>query len=953
MNINRRPKIKNDKYTSINRPAKIKNNKYKFVKSSKAFNFTNFGNLYYYPGFQPNFFYFNSLLSNWEINRPNLAYLNKAHEIGHEAVSWLSNIPGLGTQQGQAEKDKTDFNTQYQTIVQILNLAIQTERDNELKFIKNKIAMLKQNFNPDFIKKYKDELIIIEEMLKTLGEGDGIDYNKFITLINIIEQGVQNTKSIFQFEAEHLQKLEKARQENASALENQIRGLAKAQQRTEEADQMVEHSLEKRNNLRVNAYLAHHNIVNLRGFKKYMKNAESVENRVADWMMQQIGKQLEKNYSTYLARIKKNGDSRSDGEIIKSYLVKALLPKTGEFLPQILRTLTDNSIDYRSLERDLIKNFDQDLQLEIVGAPENFGINMKKLELFKSRITQNNADTRSASELYNTLLEVMAELLKKNPADYSAEEQDLINNLEPFYTQNILPIENLIKKIQTLNNQIIANQSSITFSREKDKKDGKLLLTISTKDKGSIKTSTLELGKDFEQLGLEIYQSKSGKLPTSLSSVITTMKTAASRKIREEIINILLKQPTPAIQKDLEDSLKDTLQRIEVAIKGSDLEEIIQGMDHTLTKKLFTGGTFVKNDFMEIVIGMPRAENTSEIIVKALTGQLDTLSENPGDIGMFQKFSAIATDFQTKFANAIQNDMKQVRAKRKYTDYDFMAQQFFTTQEEKIKALKQVEKTYGELKKQIQQKVRNREIQQKRLDRLEKTRQYFLRAIQNTIYESSTMKTFRTYQNDIGFIGGDLGSTITSQINSFQQLFEAAGVHVPEELWTWLTSAIINCSSLSVVGEEHKDFIENYLGSLAVFSLFNEGGAELQLLKEQLKTKIKNPTNTIMHLYKMNGIYYPGSFVLKQVLKNLIPFMDVINNVNEKITNKNVMIYNPVSEKIVPNRSYSENKNDTNPWQTVSEKVSHGVKIKVLFLAGLLDIVQELNAKFASIELPS
>lgn len=936
---------------SINKPAKIKNNKYKFVNSSKAFNFTNFGNLYYYPGFQPNFFYFNSLLSNWEVNKPNLAYLDKAHKIGHKAVSWLSDIPGLGTQQEQAEKDKTDFNTQYQTIIQILNLAIQNERDNELNFIKNKVAMLKQNFNPDSTKEYKDELITIEKMLKTLGEGDGIDYDKFITLINIVEQGVQNTKSIFQFEAEHLQKLEEARQKNASALENQIRGLAKTQQRTEEADQMVERSLEKRNNLRVNAYLAHHNIVNLRSFKKYMKNTESAENRVADWMMKQIKKQLEENYDKYLVKIKNNGDPRSDGEIIKNYLVEALLPKTREFLPQILKTLKNNNIDLRGLERDLIRNFDQDLQLEITGAPENFGINKKKLQLFKERINQNNADTRSAANLYNTLSEIMKELSKKEA--YSEEEQDLIDNLEPFYETNIKPIEQLMKKMQDINNQIIGHQATAEFSRENDEKDGKLLLTISTKNQGKIKTSTLELGKDFEQLGLDIYQSKRSQLPANLGSVINTMKAAASKKIREKIIDVLLNQPTPTDQKALEDSFKDTLQKIEVAIKGSNLEEIIQGMDHTSTVKLFTGGTFVKNDFMEIVIGMPAAENTSELMVKALTGQLDNLNKKPGDIGVFQVFSDIATEFQTNFVEAIQNDMKEVRGKKAYTDYDFMAKQFFKTQEEKIIALKKIEEAYDRLEKQIKIKFKDGKARETRLDRLKKAREHFLTSIQNTIYESSTMKTFRTYQNDIGFIGGDLGSTITSQIKSFQQLFAAAGVQVPDNLWSWLTSAIINCSSLSVVGDKYKDFIENYLGSLAVFSLFNEGGAELQLLKEQLENGIKNPTNTIMHLYKMNGIYYPGSFVLKQVLVNLIPFMDIINQVNEKMTHKNVMIYNPVSEKIVPNRSYSEKKGDTNPWQTVSDKVSHGVKIKVLFLAGLLDIVQELNKKFNAVELPT
>jgi len=937
-----------------------KNFKSKRRTNNRPFIFPNFGNLIYYDSLQPNYFYFGSLLSDYERNEPNPRYAQIANNIGNNAKAMLSQIPGIGFENSE---DKSDFYSQYKQIISLIEEGIATERENEVKFIKDKLAMLEKSFNPKYIKSHKQDLTVIRNLLSTLGEGEGIDYNKLISIINIIQQGLQNTKSIFKFEAEHLQKLETARQMNAQALENQMRGWAHKQGIEQEADEIVNKALSKRNKLRINTYLEKHNIVNLHGFKKYMKNMETSETMVAKWMMKEIKKQLEKNYIKYDEKILINGDPRSNGEIIKEYLVNALILKREELLPKILKTLSDNSIDHRSLERDLLKNFDQDLRIEITGTPENFGVNKKKLALFKDRITQNNADTRSAQELYNITQDIIKSLMKKNQADLSPEQQDIVDNLGDFYQEEIQPIEQLMNKLEKINNQL-TKEDDVKFSRENNQKDGKLILTISTKDKGNIKTSTFNLGDEFEQVGLDIFQSKRGSLPTNLKSVITTMKSASSKKIRDEIVNLLINQEDPTVKKELEDNLSQTFQKIEVAVKGSSLEEIVQGMDHTLTKKLYTGGTYVKNDFIEIIVGMPKLENTKELMVRALTNQLETLEQKPSKT--FNIFSDVMTEFQQKYADAVEQNMKEVRSKKKYTDYEFMAKQFIETQKLKVEAIKKIQKEYEKLEKAFKEKYKDSEKQEKNLELLNKARDMFLQSIQETIYESSTMKAFRTYQNDIGFIGGDLGSTVSNQIQSFKQLFEAGGVNVPEDLWDWLTSAIINCSTKSVIGEKNKDFIENYLGSLALFSLFNEGGAELTFLKEQLEGK-DSSTNTIMHLYKLNGIYYPGSFVLKQALKNLVPFMDIIQQKDMEFKNKNVMIYNPASYDMLPNGKFTNKKfskgsgkdkvvkkqGDTHPWQTVSEEVSHGTKIKILFLAGLFDVVQTLQQNLEKIELPN
>jgi len=46
----------------------------------------------------------------------------------------------------------------------------------------------------------------------------------------------------------------------------------------------------------------------------------------------------------------------------------------------------------------------------------------------------------------------------------------------------------------------------------------------------------------------------------------------------------------------------------------------------------------------------------------------------------------------------------------------------------------------------------------------------------------------------------------------------------------WLYTAIINCSPVSLIGEKHKNIIEDYLGALAAFALFDEGSAEAKII---------------------------------------------------------------------------------------------------------------------------
>jgi inorganic pyrophosphatase len=142
----------------------------------------------------------------------------------------------------------------------------------------------------------------------------------------------------------------------------------------------------------------------------------------------------------------------------------------------------------------------------------------------------------------------------------------------------------------------------------------------------------------------------------------------------------------------------------------------------------------------------------------------------------------------------------------------------------------------------------------------------FLDSLSDSFYVSTTVKTYNTYLNDTGFIGGSLGGDLDTQLARIADLFSLAGMPIKDDL-KWLRSAILNCSPLSVVGEKNKNLIEDYLGSVAALALFDEGGAEAKIVSAMLKqtqdsVKKISTTANILHLYRTNTLYVPGSYVL-------------------------------------------------------------------------------------------
>ena len=213
-----------------------------------------------------------------------------------------------------------------------------------------------------------------------------------------------------------------------------------------------------------------------------------------------------------------------------------------------------------------------------------------------------------------------------------------------------------------------------------------------------------------------------------------------------------------------------------------------------------------------------------------------------------------------------------------------------------------------------------------------------MKQLKETIVTTNTMKTFNQYQNTIGFISGSIGPNISTQLNNIAELFESAGVGLGTGEIQWLEIAIVNCAP-AALGDANQNSIERYLSTLAGFAVFDEGSAEIETLASTAQSYYMRSSPKLMHLYKLNGFYFPGSYILQRIFDNLknIISSDMINTDGVKIR--------ATADDSVINKTESDlSKRWSSTFNTASS--NKYTSIEITFLSGLLNIVQQLKEAF-------
>jgi len=145
---------------------------------------------------------------------------------------------------------------------------------------------------------------------------------------------------------------------------------------------------------------------------------------------------------------------------------------------------------------------------------------------------------------------------------------------------------------------------------------------------------------------------------------------------------------------------------------------------------------------------------------------------------------------------------------------------------------------------------------------------------------------------------------------------------------------------------------------MAALAMFDEGSAEGQIIQD-LSNKITDRAKAspnILHLYRVNGIFVPGSVVLQRTIDELSKCLEQSSLAIETVNSgAGIEIINTMNEGLIPNRSTTTRRYQTfdpDPWGTVASATDSHVKLKIMFLAKLLDIVNDMNSLMSKVEIP-
>lgn len=199
-----------------------------------------------------------------------------------------------------------------------------------------------------------------------------------------------------------------------------------------------------------------------------------------------------------------------------------------------------------------------------------------------------------------------------------------------------------------------------------------------------------------------------------------------------------------------------------------------------------------------------------------------------------------------------------------------------------------------------------------------------------TMYvERGTLKNRKMYTS---FSGGSIGATITDQIIKINALAETGGISVRDT--NWLINACINAGP-GMIGANNKNFLEDYFSAIAAILLFDN---QLGIVKEAFQPQESSTSTKQIHLFSLEGGYYPLSYILQLTYTHLQKvYNEAINIVNHGAsTTLSGFVSHP--SKFIPGVREMTPKD----WENLGKESEKTVQLKVTFLAGFLDILDSL-----------
>lgn len=390
-------------------------------------------------------------------------------------------------------------------------------------------------------------------------------------------------------------------------------------------------------------------------------------------------------------------------------------------------------------------------------------------------------------------------------------------------------------------------------------------------------------------------------------SFISNLQKRISTFVHREIRAVIEQETTEAAKILAAEKIKEILTPSIISITGPQFSEIVEHYIQNVGINFFSGPKNTKADSITIIMAPDKSnkELKSDKIMSSVDDKLDgietifnkTFQENLPKAGESTSFSR----GRNAWFSAVRASIEETQRKAEYNEKN---------KEEKAKFMKELAER-----------------------------------MKDSIVVTETMKTFNEYNNKIGFLFGSIGPNIMTQIGNFAELFEKAGAKMSQKDQQWLVVALVNCSQ-STIGTFNKTPLEKYLSLMAGFAVFDEGSAEIELLANKSTSEYGDYSPQIMHLYKLNGLYFPGSYILQRIYDNLVK--TIANSESNIMNNDGAVIQATASESLIGSHKTDHGRTR---WRRVfhAAQDSSVTTIHVAFMSNLLNIVNQLMGAFTDL----
>ena len=229
--------------------------------------------------------------------------------------------------------------------------------------------------------------------------------------------------------------------------------------------------------------------------------------------------------------------------------------------------------------------------------------------------------------------------------------------------------------------------------------------------------------------------------------------------------------------------------------------------------------------------------------------------------------------------------------------------------------------------------------------------------LNDTILGSVSVKEYKFYNDKFGYHMGSMGGSdrVSAAVPNILKMLELGGISVPDA--DLIIQALLNCFQDSVLGEGYKAVeksITDYLLGGAAMMLFDDGFANCEAFLEKMKGDLLDnhhlakelPGVGVMHLLYLNGVYIPQSYILFNIVEKLEEiYKDILEDtaperLTSKKSNNYLVVINPLNNKQLEdvNEEYKESSQER--WNIMAQIANSEVKIKFMFMAGMLDVLQ-------------